>query len=59
MYELFKSELIINKIDIAFVSETWWKYTSIKNLKGYSLYHISSVDSVKEEAYVYLLIINL
>ena len=43
-YELFKQELIQSKIDIAFVCETWWKDTSIKNVKGYSVYHKSRVD---------------
>ena len=41
--ELFKFEIISNKIDIAFVSETWWTDSSIKNIKGYSLYQKSSV----------------
>jgi len=37
-YKLFKFETISNKIDIAFVSETWWTDSSIKNIYGYSLY---------------------
>ena len=31
--ELLKYELVHNKIDIAFVSETWWKETSLKKYK--------------------------
>jgi hypothetical protein len=42
--ELLKYELVHNKIDIAFVSETWWKETSLKNIRGYSVYHKSRED---------------
>ena len=33
-YELFKFEIISNRIDIAFVSETWWTDSSIKISKA-------------------------
>jgi hypothetical protein len=32
-----------NKIDVAFVCKTWWTDSSIKNIKGYSLYQKSRV----------------
>ena len=37
-YDAFCSELITNNIDIAFVSETWWTDTSLKNIPGYAVY---------------------
>ena len=37
-YEAFCSELISNRIDVAFVCETWWTDTSLKNVQGYSVY---------------------